>query len=113
MAMQRQKGIKTDEPFEPKNVEDNMKKGGKVMKKEKMESMKEDIKQDKAIVKKAFKMHDAQEHKGGKGTNLDKLKKGGKAVKKMAKGGVTSAQEKAMGRNMARAMNQKSSSRGR
>ena len=43
-----------------------------------MESMKEDIKQDKAIVKKAFKMHDTQEHKGGKGTNLDKLKKGGK-----------------------------------
>jgi hypothetical protein len=116
MAMQRQKGIKTGEPFEPKNVEDNMKKGGKVMKKEKMESMKEDIKQDKAIVKKAFKMHDAQEHKGGKGTNLDKLKKGGmakKMVNKMAKGGVTSAQEKAMGRNMARAMNQKSSSRGR
>jgi len=32
MAMQRQKGIKTNEPFEPKNVEDNMKKGGKVKK---------------------------------------------------------------------------------
>ena len=41
------------------------------------ESMKADIKQDKAIVKKAFKMHDAQEHKGGKGTDLSKLKKGG------------------------------------
>ena len=69
----------------------------------KMENMKEDIKQDKAIVKKAFKMHDAQEHKGGKGTNLSKLKKGG----------VTGKEMKAMGRNMARAMNQKSSSRGR
>jgi len=78
----------------------------------KMENMKEDIKQDKAIVKKAFKMHDAQEHKGGKGTNLDNLKKGGK-IKKMKQGGVTGKEMKAMGRNMARAMNQKSSSRGR
>jgi hypothetical protein len=50
------------------------------------ESMKEDIKQDKAIVKKAFKMHDAQEHKG-EHTKLDALKKGGN-VKKMAKGGA-------------------------
>ena len=44
------------------------------------ESMKEDIKQDKAIVKKAFKMHDAQEHKGSH-TDLSKLKKGGKINK--------------------------------
>jgi len=44
----------------------------------KMESMKEDIAQDKAIVKKAFKMHDSQEHKGGKGTDLSKLKANGK-----------------------------------
>jgi hypothetical protein len=50
-------------------------------KKEMREEMKADIKQDKAIVKKAFKMHDAQEHKGGKGTNLSKLKKGGVAMK--------------------------------
>jgi hypothetical protein len=27
---------------------------------------KEDVKQDKAMIKKAFKMHDKQEHKGGK-----------------------------------------------
>lgn len=47
------------------------------------ENMKADIKQDKAIVKKAFKMHDAQEHKGGKGTNLAKLAKGGVAASKM------------------------------
>ena len=44
-------------------------KGGKTMDKE-------DIKQDKALIKKAFKQHDAQEHKGGKGTTLS-LKKGG------------------------------------
>jgi hypothetical protein len=58
----------------------------------KMESMKEDIKQDKAIVKKAFKIHDKQEHKGGKGTNLTKLSKGGKTNEDM----------KSMGRNMAK-----------
>jgi len=82
----------------------------------KMMSEKEDIKQDKALadkeIKKAFKEHDAQEHKGGKGTKL-KLKKGGMDVKKMAKGGVTQANLRSMGRNMARVANQKSSSRGR
>ncbi len=40
------------------------------------EGGKSDMAQDKAMVKKAFKQHDAQEHKGGKGTKL-KLKKGG------------------------------------
>jgi hypothetical protein len=40
------------------------------------EDMKMDKSQDKAMIKKAFKQHDAQEHKGGKGTSL-KLKKGG------------------------------------
>jgi hypothetical protein len=40
------------------------------------ESMKSDTAQDKAMIKKAFKQHDMQEHKGGKGTTL-KLKKGG------------------------------------
>jgi len=34
--------------------------------------------QDKAMIKKAFKQHDMQEHKGGKGTDLA-LKKGGMA----------------------------------
>ena len=63
---------------------------------------KADMAQDKKLIKKAFKMHDAQEHKGGKGTNLAKL----------AKGGVTSLNMKKYGRNLARAMNQKSSSRG-
>jgi hypothetical protein len=44
-----------------------------------------DKKQDVAMIKKAFKEHDAQEHKGGKGTKIT-LKKGGMA-KKMAMGG--------------------------
>lgn len=36
-----------------------------------------DMSQDKALIKKAFKQHDTQEHKGGKGTALQ-LKNGGK-----------------------------------
>jgi len=58
-----------------------MKKGGKA------EGGKMDTAQDKAMVKKAFKQHDMQEHKGGKGTKLT-LKKGGK----MATGGVVNGQ---------------------
>jgi hypothetical protein len=42
------------------------------------EGGKSDKMQDKAMIKKAFKQHDMQEHKGGKGTKLA-LKKGGKA----------------------------------
>jgi hypothetical protein len=61
------------------------KKGGD-MKKMK-EGGKSDMAQDKAMIKKALRMHDAQEHKGGKGTDLSKLKKGGMAMKKMATGG--------------------------
>ena len=68
----------------------------------KMESGKADMAQDKALIKKAFKQHDKQEHKGGKGTKLT-----------LKKGGVTTDMMKAMGRNMARVANQKSSSRGR
>ena len=79
-----------------------MKKGGKAMKMAKggmaeggdMESKaderkeeKMDLAKDKAMIKKAFKQHDMQEHKGGKGTSL-KLKKGGK----MATGGVIDGQ---------------------
>lgn len=41
---------------------------------------KKDIAQDKAIVKKAVKIHDEQLH-GGKETNLSKLKKGGRMKK--------------------------------
>jgi hypothetical protein len=55
-----------------------------------------DMKQDKKLIKKAFAMHDKQEHPGKK-TNLSKLKKGG----------VTSLDMKKYGRNVARAMNQR------
>jgi hypothetical protein len=63
------------------------KKGG-MMKSDMKEDMKMDKSQDKAMIKKAFKQHDMQEHKGGKGTKLT-LKKGGMACapKKMARGG--------------------------
>jgi len=60
-----------------------MKKGGKA----KHHAEGGDIAQDKAMIKKAFKEHDAQEHKGGKGTKLH-LKHGGK-THKFAKGGAT------------------------
>lgn len=60
------------------------------------EDMKSDKAQDKALIKKAFKQHDMQEHKGGKGTTL-----------KLKKGGVTSMDMKKVGRNLARANNQR------
>jgi len=60
----------------------------------------EDIKKDKKLIKKAFSMHDKQLHENKK-TNLSKL----------AKGGVTSKAMKAVGRNLARAHNQKSGSK--
>lgn len=68
------------------------KKGG-VMKSDMKEDMKMDKSQDKSMIKKAFKQHDAQEHKGGKGTKLA-LKKGGAA--KMADGGMTDPRAKMM-----------------
>jgi hypothetical protein len=52
-------------------------KGGD-MKSDMKEDKAMDKKQDVAMIKKAFKEHDAQEHKGGKGTTL-KLAKGGSA----------------------------------
>jgi len=55
-------------------------KEGGTMKSDMKEDMKMDKAQDKAMIKKAFKEHDAQEHKGGKGTKLA-LKKGGMAMK--------------------------------
>lgn len=83
------------------------KEGGIVatMKSDMKEDMKMDKLQDKAMIKKAFKEHDSQEHKGGKGTNLV-LKKGGMscAPKKMAKGGMSSMKEtigpKGMGKDI-------------
>jgi hypothetical protein len=58
-----------------------MKKGGKV------EGDKADKSQDKAMIQKAFKQHDTQEHKGGNGTKLA-LRKGGSALAGPQKGGV-------------------------
>jgi hypothetical protein len=59
------------------------------------EDMKSDKKQDVALIKKAFKQHDSQEHKGGKGTTL-----------KLKKGGPTSEDRMRLGRNLSRAANQ-------
>jgi hypothetical protein len=56
---------------------------------------KSDLAQDKAMIKKAFKQHDKQEHKGGKGTTL-----------KLKKGGPTSEDRMKYGKNMSRVMNQ-------
>lgn len=63
------------------------KEGGSVQKKianyekrERKTEEKADIAQDKAIVKKAIRMHDVQEHKGEK-TDLSKLRNGGRAKK--------------------------------
>ena len=53
--------MKTTEP----SVELKLKKGGMACK---SEGGKMDKAQDKAMIKKAMKQHDAQEHKGGKGT---------------------------------------------
>jgi len=69
----------------------------------KAESRKEmaaDKKQDVALIKKAFKEHDKQEHKGGKGTKIT-----------LKKGGVTGQAMRSVGRNLARAHNQKGGSK--
>ena len=77
------------------------KKGGTTMaKSDSKEDMKMDKAQDKAMIKKAFKQHDAQEHKGGMGTKLA-LKKGGKAMTKMARGGGVESKGKTKGTNIA------------
>ena len=73
-------------------------KGGDTMAKSDMkEDMKMDKSQDKAMIQKAFKQHDAQEHKGGKGTTLA-LAKGGftKSANGIAKKGLTKAKQVVM-----------------
>jgi hypothetical protein len=55
-------------------------KGGGMAKSDMKEDTKMDKGQDTAMIKKAFKQHDMQEHKGGKGTTL-KLSKGGQLSK--------------------------------
>jgi len=72
-------------PTAVRNKMGYMKKGG--MADDSKEDMKMDKKQDKAMIKKAFSMHDKQEHKG-EHTNLSNLKKGGMTMKKMATGGM-------------------------
>ena len=72
-----------------------MKKGGTTMKSDSKEDKKMDKAQDKAMIKKAFKQHDAQEHKGGKGTKLSLC--GGGMSKKYASGGKASQLAKANG----------------
>ena len=57
--------------------------------------MKSEMAREKSLIKKAFKQHDAQEHKGGKGTSL-----------KLKKGGPTTDDRMKLGRNMSRAKNQ-------
>ena len=61
---------------------------------------KKDLKQDKATAAKAVHKHERAMHKG-------------KPMTKLAKGGKTNAQMKALGRNLAKIANQKSSSRGK
>lgn len=62
------------------------------------ESMKSDIKQDKAMAKKAVGMHEKQLH-GGKKSDLTKLKKGGSCgMKKYAKGGGIEKKGKTKGK---------------
>jgi hypothetical protein len=63
-------------PTDVRNKMGFMKKGG--MASDAKEDTKMDKAQDTAMIKKAFKQHDMQEHKGGKGTTL-KLAKGGSA----------------------------------
>ena len=63
-------------PTDVRNKMGYMKKGG--MASDAKEDTKMDKGQDTAMIKKAFKQHDMQEHKGGKGTTL-KLAKGGSA----------------------------------
>lgn len=62
-------------------------------KRERKVEEKADINQDKAIVKKAIRMHDVQEHKGEK-TDLSKLNNGGRAKKQV---GTVKKYEKASG----------------
>jgi hypothetical protein len=70
-------------------------KGGGMAKSDMKEDTKMDMAQDKAMIKKAMKQHDMQEHKGGKGTKLS-LKKGG-MCKGYASGGKVSQLAKANG----------------
>ena len=58
----------------------------------------DDIKQDKALIKKAFGMHDKQLHES-KRTNLSKLKQGGKIMAKETMGPRNMGQDVEAGSN--------------
>jgi len=58
----------------------------------------DDIKEDKKLIKKAFGMHDKQEHKG-QHTDLSKLKKGGKIMAKETMGPRNMGQDVEAGSN--------------
>jgi hypothetical protein len=58
----------------------------------------DDIKEDKKLIKKAFGMHDKQEHKG-QHTDLSKLKKGGKIMAKETMGPRNMGQDVEKGSN--------------
>jgi hypothetical protein len=73
-----------------------MKKGGKVKKMAMGGMAKNDMAQDKKMIKKAVGMHDKQQH-GGKKTSLTTLKNGGMAMKKMAGGGLSAGHKDANG----------------
>ena len=62
-------------------------------------AMKDDIKQDKAMAKKAVGMHEKQLH-GGKKSDMSKLKKGG-MTKGYAKGGGIEVRGKTKGKMIA------------
>ena len=69
IGMKFKKGGATEKPARQSGNKPQLSKGGDIMDKA-------DIKQDKAIAKKAIGMHDKQLH-GGKKTNLTKLARGG------------------------------------
>lgn len=72
------------------------------------EGSKEDVKQDKKLAAKhKLSMKDWEK------SAMDKKHDAQKSAKGLKKGGVTSAAMKAVGRNMARANNQRGSGRGR
>jgi hypothetical protein len=79
MATKMKMFEKSSKDVEPKGMREGSKKEeayDRMQMKKMAEGGKTDMAQDKAMIKKAFKQHDMQEHKGGKGTTL-KLAKGG------------------------------------
>lgn len=74
----------------------------------KFEGSAKDVKEDKTLAKKN-KMSMSDWEKSSKDVKHDKQK----SMKGLKKGGITTSEAKKYGRNIARAMNQKSAGRGR